>query len=522
MDTTPAATLSKPTQTRRPRRTAILIATAAVLAGVLAGCDGGSSASGPGGSAAPTAIAASSGKPAAADVNWEAFQAWLQQRADAWQFSGTVLVAHEGQPLLEQAYGMADRATGIANTADTKYCIASIGKLFTAVAIAQLVEEGKLSFADTIGKYVRGFAPGIADKVTIADLLTMTAGLGNVALGADNPPATLAGQMNLIVKEPLQFTPGSRFFYSNDDYIVLGAVIERASGQSYDDYVRQHIFEPAGMRDTDVTVYKPSQVSGMAHGYMLVGPNGQPLLSGAGPTPSSGQATLADNANLVQIGNPSGGAYSTAGDLLKFAQALLGNKLLSPAMTNTVLAPRVNAPQPGGPAVDKYTYGFAYQAINDVVFVGHNGGTPGYEGEIDIYPHNDDVVIILTNQDQVMVPAVQQSENLLTGSATPTTTTRPSSTPQTSPPTSTIPTTSPPPSSTSAPGNSPAAKAQQYVQCMRSHGETNFPEPINGYITLSPSSGINPNSPQYQAAQQACQSFAPSGSAPTGGPGPGA
>ena len=136
---------------------------------------------------------------------------------------------------------------------------------------------------------------------------------------------------------------------------------------------------------------------------------------------------------------------------------------------------------------------------------------PGYEGQIDIYPHNDDVVIVLTNQDQVMVPAIQQSENLLTVSATPSTTTPPSRTPTTSSPSSSTPTTSPPSSSTTTPGNSPADKAHQYVECMRSHGESNFPESVNGYITLSPSSGINPNSPQYQAAQQACQSFAPSG-----------
>ena len=523
MNTTPATTVVKPSRSGRRRgRAAILIPTAAALAGLLAGCDGGSSASAPGGSAASTAIAASSGKPAAADVNWGAFQTWLQQRAEAGLFSGTVLVAQDGKPRFEQAYGMADRVAGVANTAETKYCIASIGKLFTAVAIARLVEEGKLSFKDTIGKYVPGFAPDVANRVTIADLLTMPAGLSNVALGANNPPPTLAGQMELIVKEPLQFNPGSRFLYSNDDYIVLGAVIERISGQSYDDYVRQHIFEPAGMTDTDVTVYKPGRVPGMAHGYMLVGANGQPLLSGSGPAPSNGQARLVDNANLVQIGNPSGGAYSTVGDLLKFAQALLSHKLLSPAMTNTILLPRVNAPQPGGPPVDKYTYGFAYQAINDVVFVGHNGGTPGYEGEIDIYPHNDDVVIILTNQDQVMVPAIRQSEALLAGSTTPTTVPLPSSTSTSFTPTSFTPTTSAPSTTTTTQGNSPADKAQQYVQCMRSHGEPNFPEPVNGYLTLDPSSGINPNSPKYQAAQLACRSFAPSGAPPGGAPGPGA
>jgi CubicO group peptidase (beta-lactamase class C family) len=95
---------------------------------------------------------------------------------------------------------------------------------------------------------------------------------------------------------------------------------------------------------------------------------------------------------------------------------LLDHTLLSAAMTATILVPRVNSPQPGGPLVDKYTYGFAYQQVNGVTFVGHNGGTPGYTGQIDIYPGTGYVVVILTNQDDTLVPAIQRSESILTGS----------------------------------------------------------------------------------------------------------
>jgi CubicO group peptidase (beta-lactamase class C family) len=91
------------------------------------------------------------------------------------------------------------------------------------------------------------------------------------------------------------------------------------------------------------------------------------------------------------------------------------HRLLSPMMTATVLTPRVASPQPGGPPVDMYTYGFAYQALDGVVFVGHNGGTPGYAGQIDIYPQSGYVVVILTNQDNALVPAIQKSEALITG-----------------------------------------------------------------------------------------------------------
>jgi CubicO group peptidase (beta-lactamase class C family) len=351
-------------------------------------------------------------------ATWRAFGGWLGQQADAGQFSGTVLVAEDGKPVLEDGYGMADRERDIPNTALTKFCIASIGKLFTAVAIAQIVEQHKLSFDDTIGNYLTGFAPAVAHKVTIAELLTMTSGLGDVALDGAHPPTTLTTMIKPITKEPLQFKPGSRFLYSNDGYIVLGAIIEKVTGHSYSSYLRAHIFRPAGMTHTDVSIYTPARVPGIAHGYVLVGPNGQPVAAGALPAPGERgapqAASLRDSSGIPQIANPSGGAYSTVGDLLGFAQALLDHKLLSPTMTHTVLTPRVSAPQPGGPPIDKYTYGFAYQAIHGVSFVGHNGGTPGYSGQLDIYPETGYVVVILTNQGQMLVPAIQESEAILT------------------------------------------------------------------------------------------------------------
>jgi CubicO group peptidase (beta-lactamase class C family) len=198
---------------------------------------------------------------------------------------------------------------------------------------------------------------------------------------------------------------------------VLGAIIEKVTGESYDSYLRRHVFEPAGMTDTDVRVYTPARVDGMAHGYMVVGRGGQPISPGAQPAPGSGSqpTALVDNSARPQIANPSGGAYSTTRDLVRFAQALLDDRLLTPAMTRIVLTPRVNSPQPGGPPVDKYTYGFAYQAVNGVTFVGHNGGTPGYESQIDIYPRSRYVVVILTNQDMTMVPAIRKSEQIVTG-----------------------------------------------------------------------------------------------------------
>ena len=359
--------------------------------------------------------AASAGKPLLTET-WRAFAEYLQQRAAAGAFSGAVLAANHGQPLLHQGYGLADRQRSIANTAKTKFPIASMGKMFTAVAIAQLVQQGKLAFTDPIGTYVSGFPSQTAEAVTIHQLLTHTSGMGDAALmrrpDRPQPPRTLAGLLERIVKAPLQSQPGSRFGYSNDGFIVLGAVIERVTGQDYADYIRQQIFTPAAMTDTDIGVYRPSQIPGMAHGYALIGQDGQPTRPGPAQGSAAPSARLRDN-DEPQIGNPSGGAWSTADDLLRFAQALTGHKLLSPALTDTVLAGKVATGRPG-PGQDRYAYGFSDRRVNGVRVVGHNGGSPGYEGQLDLYLDRDYTVVMLTNQDQVLTPVLGRSEELLT------------------------------------------------------------------------------------------------------------
>jgi CubicO group peptidase (beta-lactamase class C family) len=351
-----------------------------------------------GGTPGPTTTTGGSGIAAAATpATWRGYSAWLAQRAATGQFSGAVLVADSHQRLLDAGYGPADRATRTANTPQTWFCIASIGKLFTAVAIAQLAQQHKLSFNAPVGDYVSGLPQAVGEHVTIANLLDMTSGLDNTVLSRHNPPPTLAAMVALIARERPQFTPGARFLYSNDGYILLGAVIQHVSGETYASYIRQHIFGPAGMAHTRYRIYTPDHVPGMAHGYALMG------------------ASLQDVSDMPQISNPSGGAYSTTGDLLNFARALLDHRILSAAMTRIILAPRVNSPQPGGPPVDEYTYGLSYQQLGGVTFFGHNGGTPGYEGQIDIYPHTKDVVVVLANQDQTMVTAIQRSEAIITG-----------------------------------------------------------------------------------------------------------
>jgi hypothetical protein len=168
------------------------------------------------------------------------------------------------------------------------------------------------------------------------------------------------------------------------------------------------------MTATGIGVYEPSQIPGMARGYVLVGQDGQPVSPGPGQDSTAGSGTLRES-DEVQVGNPSGGGYSTVGDLHRFARALMGHRLLSPALTDTVLTGKVDSDRPGA-GQDRYAYGFADSRVNGVQGVGHNGGSPGYEGQLDLYPDRAELVVMLTNQDQVLAPALQRSRQLLTRS----------------------------------------------------------------------------------------------------------
>ena len=176
-------------------------------------------------------------------------------RADN-SFSGVVLIAKDGKPFFHKAYGMANRDFAVPNRPDTKFNLGSINKVFTQVAIAQLAEKGKLSLSDTVRKHLPDYPSPVADRITIQQLLTMTSGLGDFfGERYDATPKsrfrTLADFLPMFVNEPLLFEPGTSRSYSNAGYIVLGLIIEKVLAESYYDYVRQHIFLPAGMKDTD-------------------------------------------------------------------------------------------------------------------------------------------------------------------------------------------------------------------------------------------------------------------------------
>jgi CubicO group peptidase (beta-lactamase class C family) len=334
---------------------------------------------------------------------------FMEQLVAEDSFSGVTLIAKGDRVLFEKAYGMADKSQIRPNNIDTKFNLGSVSKIFTAVAIAQLVEQGKLSFDDTIENYVDGFPHEVAGKITIEQLLTHTAGLGDLftpAYMADKDAVdTVDGFMRYITSQDLRFEPGSQHQYSNGGFVVLGAIIEKVSGENYYSYIRRHITEPLGMTDTDF--YKKFDlIPNLARGYANTGGGPQllPPLPPPGqdrgqiispPPPMTDSNTVREDnlSTLPLIGNPSGGAYSTVRDMLKFSSALMNHVLLSGEYTDALMNGHVNAPR------GEYGYGFEVLVENGYPTVGHSGGAPGISAMFRILVNDDCSVIILSNYD---------------------------------------------------------------------------------------------------------------------------
>ena len=296
------------------------------------------------------------------------------------RFSGAVLIVKDGKPVLSEACGLADREHKIPNTLKTRFRIGSMNKMFTAVATLQLVESGKLGLQDPIGKYLDGYPnKNVASKVTIHHLLTHTGGTGDI-FGPEFEAhrlqlRTLGDYIKLYGQRDLEFEPGSKWEYSNYGFILLGAIVEKVSGQSYYDYVREHIYAPAGMTSTG-SEPEDQAVPDRSIGYMR-GPQGL--------TPN--------NNTLPYRGSPAGGGYSTVEDLVRFASALEQNKLLDAHYTELLTAGKPGTPDNG------YAYGFGDQKVNGTRCFGHGGGAPGMNGDLKICPSIGYIVAVLANMD---------------------------------------------------------------------------------------------------------------------------
>jgi D-alanyl-D-alanine carboxypeptidase len=300
--------------------------------------------------------------------------AFIKPFAELHRFQGTVLLARDGQPLFRKSYGLANAEWDVANTPDSKFRLGSITKQFTAALILQLVEQGKLSLTDSIRKYYPE-APEAWEPVTIHQLLTHQSGIPSYT----DLPGFFANQaaiartpreiVRLTEQEPLEFRPGSKFHYDNTGYVLLGYVIEKLSGHSYEGQLRTAILDPLGMKDTGYDRYT-AIVPHRAEGYEFE------------------QGALRRAAFLdMSVPYAAGSMYSTVDDLMRWDRALYGEKVLTAASKDRMWTPNLN----------DYGYGWVITERFGERVMEHGGGINGFSTMIIRAPGKKLLAIVLSN-----------------------------------------------------------------------------------------------------------------------------
>jgi CubicO group peptidase (beta-lactamase class C family) len=319
-----------------------------------------------------------------------AWEAEIDRTAANGKFSGVWLWAKNSQTITSGARGKADREKGIDNTLNTRFRIGSMNKMFTAIATLQLVERGKLSLDDTIGKLLPDYPnTNVASKVKVRHLLSHTGGTDDI-FGPEFEThrlelKTLQDYVKLYGQRDLQFEPGTKWEYSNYGFLLLGVLIQKISGKSYYDFVAQNIYKVAGMTDSG-SEPESVEVVNRSKGYMR-----------------DRFEIVSNEPTLPWRGTSAGGGYTTAADLMKFAEALMSNKLLKTETLAEATRPQftTNIPRSAGiPAgIPVYGFGFLLGEPNEERTYGHGGGAPGMNAILRVYPESGQSVIVLCNLD---------------------------------------------------------------------------------------------------------------------------
>lgn len=302
---------------------------------------------------------------------------YMQAQAKLNEFSGSVLVAHKGKVIYEKAFGFADRELNVPNSIETKFQIGSITKQFTAACILKLVEEGKLKLDDKLSKFYADFPK--ADSITIHMLLTHTSGIKNYT---DLPefwekmalPITKDSMIALFKKQPFNFSPGSKQSYSNSGYFLLGCIIEKASGQSYSDYLYKNIFEKVGLKNTIVNRWD-TVLPNRAKGY-------------------SSSKNGWKNAKFISMEGPysAGAIISTPRDLYSWTKALFDKKIIPQDLFSKMVTAHM----------DNYGYGVVVASFQHHSMVYHGGGIPGFASFLAVFPNDEIVVAGISNNENTL------------------------------------------------------------------------------------------------------------------------
>jgi CubicO group peptidase (beta-lactamase class C family) len=289
-------------------------------------------------------------------------------------FNGEIVVAQRGHIVADNVYGYANQELKVPITPDTRFAIASVTKQFTAACILLLQEEAKLKTSDLIGLYLSS-TPAAWKDVTIRDLLTHTSGITNDVLSGDpftqfdHGVHTQQELIDAVRGLPLKSAPGSKFEYNNLGYFLLGAIIEKVSGQTYAEFLHDHILGPLNMKDTGFGG-PPEIIPNRAFGYI----------------PADGKLLDADWLDPSVLG-AAGAMYSTGADLAKWIDALENGRVLKPASLAEMNTPRLG----------DYGYGIFIEHQYGVEVIGHNGNIRGWYGQVEFYPHRNSEFVVLSN-----------------------------------------------------------------------------------------------------------------------------
>jgi CubicO group peptidase (beta-lactamase class C family) len=324
-------------------------------------------------------------------------EALLRELEAADQFSGVVGVKQGDQELLLDAYGYASRTWDVATTVETRFDTASITKLFTAVATLQLVEHGAFALDTSVIGYLGLEGTGISPAVTPYHLLTHTSGIADDAdeeageryedLFVERPNYSVletADYLPQFVGKPPNFAPGEGCRYCNVSYVLLGLMIERATGSTYRSYVAQHVFAPAGMSRS---------------GFFRMDVVEPDIAEGVEAIEDENGGTAGWRRNIYSyppIGGPDGGAHVTVGDLLRFHRAVTDERLVGPVLTAELLSPKARHSARGaGSHMMGFGFEFETDADDVVQCYWKEGVNVGVSGMLRHYPTKDVTVAVL-------------------------------------------------------------------------------------------------------------------------------